>query len=74
MKKNLFNKPSVVFTKKLATTDAYLYGTTWDEEHMNEMVPLSVVPVTLEEPYTRWVSPELVNNRGCPKFCVNSIS
>ncbi len=45
MKKKMFDKPSVVFTKKLATSDAYMYGTNWDEEHRNEMVPISVVPV-----------------------------
>ena len=46
MKKKMFDKPSVVFTQKLATSDAYMYGMNWDEKNRNEMVPLSVVPVT----------------------------
>jgi CRISPR-associated protein Csy3 len=45
MKKKLYSKPTVVLTKKLAPSDAYMYGTNWDEEHRNEMVPISVIPV-----------------------------
>lgn len=45
MKKILYSKPTVVLTQKLSPSIAYMYGTNWDEEHRNEMVPISVVPV-----------------------------